>query len=173
MVPPRARSPAGVHLCCHLRQKLSRPSVCQEACKCYHASCCWKNCRHALHSRSMRAEVLTSHLDTASNRQMAPDRCSPCTCKWTECPNMMVLTIWPTCRSPSCTRPRCTNRAPPPALCVSSTNTTAEPEVAALLPLLPSPLLLLLLSMLYRWPWSPIYTNKQAEMGEEYLKGLF
>ena len=87
-------------------------------------------------------------------------------------PAMREPTICPTCRSPSCTRPWCTNRAPPPALCVSSTNTTAEPELDALLPLLLLLLLLLLLSLLYRWPWSPICTDRQAGVADKDLEDL-
>jgi len=46
------------------------------------------------------------------------------------------FTISPTCRSPFSTLPWCTTSAPPPALCASSINTTAESEVDASAPLL-------------------------------------
>ena len=102
--------------------------------------------------RVWAAQIILTH-STEDNRTIAA---VPMHMHVEKTPAMMELTICPTCRSPSCMCPWCTNRAPPPALCVSSTNTTAEPELDAPLLLL---LLLLLFSLLYRWPWSPICTD--------------
>ena len=84
---------------------------------------------------------------------------------------MGSITICPTCKSPLSTLPWCTTSAPPPALCVFSTNTTAAPELdaplsaaALLLSLLLLLLLLVVVVVAYRCPWSPICTEGSSTL---------